>query len=195
MKQKKNKDRRGLTVWRRILLVVAGLIFGVNVYTWNAGILGGNSLPMPFGIGTAVVMSGSMEPTLSVNDLVYIREAEEYSVGDIVVFQSGKSLVIHEIIDINDDIVTTKGQANNTADEPISVMYIKGRMILAVPYVGIVVKFVKSLPGTIILLTLAIILIEKSWNKEKTAKEDEMDEIKAEIRKLQMELQNSEKGE
>ena len=68
-------------------------------------------------------------------------------------------------------------------------------MILAVPYVGIVVKFVKSLPGTIILLTLAIILIEKSWNKEKTAKEDEMDEIKAEIRRLQKELQNSEKGE
>lgn len=195
MVKKKNKNRKGLMIWRRILLVFAGLIFGINVYTWNAGVLGGNSLPMPFGVGSAVVMSGSMEPTLSVNDLVYIKEADEYFVGDVVVYQSGKDLIIHEIIDINKEIITTKGQANNTPDEPIDVRYVKGRMVLAIPHIGIVVKFVKSLPGTIILLTVAVILIELSWNKEKSVKDDEMDKIKAEIRKLQRELNQSGKGE
>jgi len=195
MEKKNKKNRRSPTVWRRILLVVVSVIFGVNVYIWNAGVLGGNSMPMPFGIGSAVVMSGSMEPTLSVNDWVCIRESEEYFVGDVVVYQSGRDLVIHEIIDINDGVVTTKGQANNTADEPIDIQYVKGRMIFAIPYIGIVVNFIKSLPGTIILLTLAIILVELSWKKEKSVKDDEIDEIKAQIRELQKELNQSEKGE
>lgn len=195
MKQKKKTPSRGRTFLRRLIIVIACLIFGVNVYTWNAGVLGGNHLPMPFGIGSAVVMSGSMEPTLSVNDLVYIKEADEYIVGDVVVYQSGKDLIIHEIIEINDDIVTTKGEANNTPDEPIDIKYIKGRMVLAIPRVGILVKFVKSLPGTIILLTVAVILIELSWSKEKNAKDEEIDKIKAEIRKYRKEINNLQKGE
>jgi signal peptidase len=133
MEKKNKKNRRSSTVWRRILLVVVSVIFGVNVYIWNAGVLGGNSMPMPFGIGSAVVMSGSMEPTLSVNDWVCIRESEEYFVGDVVVYQSGRDLVIHEIIDINDGVVTTKGPANNTADDPIDIQYVKGRLIFAIP--------------------------------------------------------------
>jgi hypothetical protein len=68
-------------------------------------------------------------------------------------------------------------------------------MIFAIPYIGIVVNFIKSLPGTIILLTLAIILVELSWKKEKSVKDDEIDEIKAQIRELQKELNQSEKGE
>lgn len=195
MKKKNPQKIRASTVWRRILLVVVSVIFGVNVYIWNAGILGGNSMPMPFGIGSAVVMSGSMEPTLSVNDWVCIRESEEYFVGDIVVYQSGRDLIIHEIIDIDDGVVTTKGQANNVADEPIDIKYVKGRMIFAIPHIGIAVNFTKSLPGTIILLTLAIVLVEMSWKKEKSVKDDEIDEIKAEIRELQKELNQSEKGE
>ena len=193
VKTTKNSNRR--VIWRRVLLVAAGLLFGLNVYSWNAGILAGNALPMPFGIGSAVVMSGSMEPTLSVNDLVYIRQADTYEVGDVVVYQSGNDLIIHEIIDIAGDTVTTKGEANNTPDEPISQQYIKGRMILAIPYVGALVQIVKSLPGTIILLGITILLIELSWNKEKAGKEEELDAIKAEIRRLQKELNHSKKGE
>ncbi len=194
-KSKKTTNNKARNFWRRLLLVAAGLLFGVNVYYWNAGILGGNALPMPFGIGSAVVMSGSMEPTLSVNDLVYIREADEYAVGDVVVYQSGNDLIIHEIVDITGDLITTKGEANNTADEPISRIYIKGRMVLAIPYVGAAVQFVKSLPGTILLLGAAILLIELSWNREKTGKEKEMDAIKAEIRLLQKELRHAGKGD
>ena len=43
---------------------------GINVYLWNASSLAGNAMPMPFGFGMAVVLSGSMEPVLSVNDLL-----------------------------------------------------------------------------------------------------------------------------
>lgn len=189
-----NKKQRKY-LWRQLLLIAAGLILGVNVYHWNAKTLAGNALPMPFGWGTAVVMSGSMEPTLSVNDLVVIRQADSYEIGDIIVYQSGNSLVIHRIVDIRDEMITARGDANNVADEPISEIYVKGQLAFMLPYVGGLLRIIKSLPGTILLLGAAILLLEKSWRKEKNKDAEKMDAIKAEIRALQNELRAAEEGE
>ena len=189
-----NKKPRGL-VWRRLLLVVAGLVLGVNIYHWNAKALAGNVFPMPFGWGAAVVMSGSMEPTLSVNDFILVREADEYAVGDIVVYQSGNSLVIHRIVDIQDETITLRGDANNAEDEPIPEIYIKGRLVMALPWVGGLMRIIKSLPGTVVLLGAAILLMERSWRKEKSGDAEKLDAIKAEIRALQRELDPAKKGE
>lgn len=182
-------------VMRRLLLVIVGIALGVRVYHWNASTLAGNALPMPFGIGTAVVMSGSMEPTLSVNDLVVIREADSYEVGDIVVYQSEHSLVIHRIVDIQNELVIARGDANNTMDDPIAMRYIKGKLVLAIPFLGGAMRLLKSVPGMLAILALAFVLMELSWRKEKARDEEELDIIKAEIRKLQSELINNEKGE
>jgi len=196
MKKKScRSDKRGASRLRLLVLIAAGLVLGVNVYRWNAETLAGNALPMPFGWGTAVVMSGSMEPTLSVNDLVVIHEADGYEVGDIIVYQSGSSLVIHRIVDIQDEMITARGDANNIEDEPISEIYVKGQLAFMLPYVGGLLRIIKSLPGTIILLGAAILLLEKSWRKEKNKDAEKMDAIKAEIRALQDELRAAEEGE
>ena len=60
-------------VLRWLLIVVCGLILGVNVYLANANSLVGNQLPMPFGYGAAVVLSGSMEPEFSEGDLIIVK--------------------------------------------------------------------------------------------------------------------------
>ena len=134
--QKKSHRIFTKTLLRRTLLVIIGLVIGILLYQWNASALAGNALPMPFGYGTAVVMSGSMEPNLSVGDMVIVQEEDEYAVGDVVVFQSGNSLVIHRIVSIDGDMITTRGDANNADDEPIHIRYIKGKMVLSVPFVG-----------------------------------------------------------
>lgn len=189
-----NKKQRKY-LWRHLVLIIAGLVLGVNVYRWNAETLAGNALPMPFGWGAAVVMSGSMEPALSVNDLVLIRQAESYEVGDVIVYQSGNSLVIHRIVDIQDEMITARGDANNADDEPIPEIYVKGRLVLAVPGVGRLLRIVKSVPGTIAILAAAVFLLERSWRKEKNRDTEKIDAIKAEIRALQDELWAAEEGE
>ena len=178
-----------------MLLIIAGLVLGVNVYHWNARALAGNVFPMPFGWGAAVVMSGSMEPTLSVNDFILVRKADGYGVGDIVVYQSGNSLVIHRIVAIEDETVTLRGDANNADDEPVPEIYVKGRLVLAVPGVGRLLRIVKSVPGTIVILAAAVFLLERSWRKEKNRDTEKVDAIKAEIRALQQELKGAEEGE
>lgn len=177
----------------RAVMVVVGLILGLNLYNWNASALAGNKLPMPFGIGAAVVLSGSMEPELSVNDVIIVRASDGYAVDDIVVYDSGQEMIVHRIIEKDGDTLTTKGDANNVPDEPIRIEAVKGKVVLTIPYAGFVVKALRSPVGMIVAILAAVLLVEGSFRREKEDDEKQIEEIKAEIRRLKEE-QEEQKG-
>lgn len=167
-----------------ILLAVIGIIIGVRLYSWNAQTLAGNQMPMPFGWGISVVLSGSMEPTLSVNDLVIVHEQDSYELNDIVVYQDGNMLVIHEIISMNGDEIITKGEANNVADEPISASAIKGKAMFHIPFAGAVIRLLKTPVGFVLIIAAAIALFELPRIQERKKATEEQERIKEEIRRL-----------
>lgn len=170
--------------FRVLLLVLCGFMLGMNVYLANANRLIGNQLPMPFGYGAAVVLSGSMEPEFSVGDLIMVKETENYEQNDIVVFQDGHSLVVHRIISIDGETITTKGDANNTADKPIHVSAVKGKVLFGIPYAGNIVGFLKTPVGIICIIAAAIALIEIPRRKEKKKDNEERQKIIEEIERL-----------
>ena len=181
---KENRKKHLKTLLRMIALVAVALLVGINIYSLNASRLAGNAVPMPLGVGSAVVLSGSMEPEISVGDLVIISQQKSYKVGDIVVFQDGKMAVTHRIVSIAGNEVITQGDANNTEDKPITMEAIKGEVVLVLPYVGVVANAIKTPIGTICILALAIFMLERSFSAEKRQKEKELDAIRAEIEKL-----------
>ncbi|MBR5248161.1 MAG: signal peptidase I [Lachnospiraceae bacterium] len=174
-------------ILRWILLVVCGSILGINIYFANARSLVGNRLPMPFGYGIAIVLSGSMEPVISKDDLILVKESESYAVDDIVVYQNINSLVVHRIIAIDGDSIITKGDANNVADEPISAADIKGKVLMWNSFAGKCVSFLKTPIGTICIIAAAIALIEIPHRKEKDKDDEERQKIIDEIRRLKEE--------
>ena len=183
-----NKKKKTIkTILRTSLLVLAALIVGFNVYAINAAHLAGNAVPMPFGVGMAVVLSGSMEPEFSAGDLLIVAEQDSYEVRDIIVFQDGRMSVTHRIVAMDEEQVITKGDANNVEDAPISYDQIKGEVVLKIPYVGHIVNVIKTPIGTIVIFGLAILLVELSFRKQKTSDQKELDQIKAEIEKLKQE--------
>ena len=188
MKQRTKKQSKVKSILRLLLLLVCGAIVGFNVYLANANSLVGNKLPMPFGYGAAVVLSDSMKPELSKGDLIFVSEGESYAERDIVVFQEGSMLVVHRIIKIDGDNVTTKGDANNSEDEPINVKDIKGRVVAGIPYVGDVVNVIKSPVGTVCIIALAIILIEIPRRNEKKKDDEEKQKVIDEINRLKTEV-------
>lgn len=169
---------------RIILIILCGAVLGINVYLTNANRLMGNSLPMPFGYGAAVVLSGSMEPEMSKGDLIVVKELEAYREKDIVVYQSKSSLVVHRIISIDGDAVITQGDANNAPDDPINLSAIKGKVLLRIPYVGRVVNLIKTPIGTISIVAIAILLIEIPRRTEKKKDDEEKQKIIDEINRL-----------
>lgn len=181
------------TLLRRLALAVLGIILGVNVYLANAKGLAGNQMPMPFGTGASVVLSGSMEPTLRIHDVIIVRESDRYEAGDIVVYQSGKMLIVHRIVARDGETVVTQGDANNVADEPIPISAIKGKVIARIPAVGLAVNALKTPVGIVTVLAAAFVLTEWSFRAEKQKDREEQDAIKEEIRRLKAELEDSER--
>ena len=173
---------------RRLLLVACGVALGVNVYLTNAQLVTGNQLPMPFGFGSAVVLSGSMEPTFSTGDLIVVGECESVAQDDIVVYQLGSSLVVHRVIAVDGDTITTQGDANNVADEPIHRSTIKGTVLFWIPKLGDVVSVIKSPLGTIGLIAAAIALVEIPHMKEKEKDDQQRQQLIEEIKRLKDEL-------
>lgn len=190
MKQEKKTGSGWKNILRLLLIIICGAVLGINIYLTNANSLVGNRLPMPFGYGAAVVLSGSMEPELSKGDLIIVKESENPAVNDIVVFQDGGSLVVHRIMEIDEETVTTKGDANNVADEPVDISAVKGKVIFDIPYVGNVAGFLKTPVGTICIIIAAIALIEIPRRREKQRDDEERQKILDEIEQLKREQQD-----
>lgn len=173
------------TLLRRVLLVVCGIALGVNVYLANARSLAGNQLPMPFGVGAAIVLTGSMEPTVPAGALIVVREQQtDPAVGDIVVYQNGGSLVVHRVISVDGDSITTRGDANNAPDEPIPLSAVRGTVLFHIPHAGSVVSLIKSPVGTICILAAAIALVEIPHRRGKEKDDEERQKIIDEINRL-----------
>lgn len=187
MKNVRKMNRKWKDVLRIFLLGICGAVLGINIYLANAVTLGGNQLPMPFGYGAAVVLSGSMEPEFSKGDLIFVKETETYAENDIVVFQTGNILIVHRIIAIDGETITTKGDSNNVADEPIPVSAVRGKVLFRIPFVGKIVGFLKTPIEMIGMIAAAIALIEIPRRKEKKKDDEERKQIIAEIKRLKEE--------
>ena len=134
-----------------------------------------------FGIGYAVVASGSMKPMLNEGDFIVYQEqsADRYEEGDVIVYVKDpgteeERLISHRIVSIRGDIVTAKGDANDLADEPFDRSRIVGRMAFYIPKIGKAVDFVRTPLGyacvcgfIVLLIVLNLIAIRKE-PKEKT---------------------------
>lgn len=186
--------KRNLII-RVLVIALVGVVLGVQFYLVNSASLVGDSMPMPFGLGMSVVLSGSMEPELSVNDLIIVTPRDEYSVGDVVVYQTHGSLIVHRIIEITEDSVITQGDANNAPDDPIKTEDIKGVVAFCVPFFGTVVQFVKTPLGIVIVLAAALLLMELSFRREKKKDDDSLEQIKQELRRIKGETSQNDKPE
>ena len=82
-----------------------------------------------FGYKTYKVISGSMEPTIKINDLILVKKTNDIKENDIITYKEKNSFVTHRVIMINNDVIITKGDANNVNDEEISRGDVIGKMV------------------------------------------------------------------
>lgn len=194
-KRKKNGTRKPKRGLRRTVLILLGILLGMNLYFANARHILGNQLPMPFGYGLANVLSGSMEPTFSKGTLLLVKDTKNVKEGDIVVYQSQGELIVHRIVRVKENIIVTQGDANNVSDIPFRKDQIKGKVVDWAPYLGSISQIFRKPLVIILTILLAILLMERSFRAEKDADAAEIEAIKAEIRQLRAEQNAEDNGD
>ena len=151
------------TVIKWVLIGLCALLLISNVVCMIK-MKNGNPVPTFLGVGSAKVVTRSMEPTIMVGDVVVIAHKSSYKVGDVITFidTDGKP-VTHRIIEItNDGKYATKGDyIGNSADANFKDdNEIVGKVIATLPKFGYFLDFLKSGWGIALLVIVAIILVE-----------------------------------
>ena len=196
--KKPPKKWKKVAGWILTALLVLALIFAVILVVQVKS----SNMPFIFGYATFYVVSGSMEPTIHVGEVILIervKSPDELKKGDIITFHGkGGSLegkiVTHRIV--SDGVVggkiTTCGDANyGIADEPITYndvigRYVRTSAVLTTAYAVFTSKygflFIVFIP-LIILLIVQIVNFRRACRMDKDGKlpeEKSAEEIKAE---------------
>lgn len=92
-----------------------------------------------FGIKLFKVGSGSMNPYLKINDIIVVKPQDKYNLNDVITYKNkDNEIITHRIVDINNNKITTKGDANNIADKPIKSKNIIGKVIFKTTFLGFI---------------------------------------------------------
>ena len=114
-------------------------------------------LPGIFGFHMYHVISGSMEPSIRVGSLIYVRggKPEEIKEKDIIAFYSSTedgSIITHRVVknSVVSGTFTTKGDAND-GEDPTPVPYENyiGKVVLTIPQVGKILTIMTSFYGKV----------------------------------------------
>lgn len=143
-----------------------------------------------------VVVSGSMVPTININDLIIVQGVNPRILkeGDIIVFHDprfkisptcgGGHCIVHRIIQVlntNPPQFKTKGDANMLPDPfTIDSDHIIGKVILIIPKVGIVARVFKPPYNYLLVIIILVAFIFYEANdifREATEKEYEWKNI------------------
>ena len=131
-----------------VLAAAMGLLLVYNVYMLVARYALGDGMPTLFGYGGAVIVSGSMEDALGVNDFVITKAEDEYSVGDIITFYHGGVYITHRIVLVSGETYATKGDANAVQDDfSVHKSDVVGRVVCVWKGFGAAVQFLQSPAG------------------------------------------------
>lgn len=144
-------------IWNIVSAVLVAAMVLCAVFLVGARVLG---------YQVFTVISGSMEPTYSVGDLLYVKAVDPATieVGDPVTFILNEDLVVatHRVIavDAENQHLYTKGDANDVEDSaPVHFKNVIGVPKFAVPLLGYVSNFVQYPPGNYITVAVGFVLI------------------------------------
>lgn len=149
-----------------VLLVIIVIVLIYNII--QVGVLNKPYMNI-FGYSFFQVKTGSMSGTLEIGDIIVVKLTNEISENDIITYEKEQILITHRIIEKQEDNLITKGDANNTEDEPIKAKDVIGKVVYVLGNIEIWKQVLKTpevytlIIITMLLMTVTAVLEE---NKE-----------------------------
>jgi len=164
--QKTRKVFRILRIIIRALLIAVVAVLSVyNVYMLVQRYAYGNGMPKVFGVATAIVVSGSMEPEIKINDLVIVKEQDSYEVRDVVTYRdSTGDYVTHRVVRViqteDGKRYVTQGDANSAIDseEGVPQSAVVGKVVRVARGAGNFISFLQSPAGLFTVIAVGVVI-------------------------------------
>ena len=161
-----------------VLLTIVTIVIIIGMYYIYQLKIQKNDYANLFGYTFFEVATGSMSPTLQIGDVVIVKITKEIEQNDIIVYIDGENIITHRLIEINDDGLIAKGDANNSEDKPIQYEMVLGEVVSIWPKIGIWRKIFTS--SEIVGLILVLIVLFTAVFMYGTSDKEETKEEKGE---------------
>lgn len=163
-----------------VLLTIVTIIIIIGMYYIYQLKIEKNDYANLFGYTFFEVATGSMSPTMEIGDVVIVKITKQVEPNDIIVYIDGENIITHRLIEINDNELIAKGDANNSEDKPIQQEMVLGEVIQILPKIGIWRKIFTSseVVGLILVLIVlfsAVFMFGSTDSKEKEEKGEKDD--------------------
>lgn len=153
-----------LNILMNIFIIIFGIVLLVSIYNLIQVNILGNDKSSFFGYSLFEVQSGSMADTIEKGDWIIVKYSDEIKLNDIVTYKEGNDYITHRVIESYGEVFTTKGDANNTKDEPITSEQIVGKVVKILPAFGIFRATIFN-PFVLIALIVTIYIINLTFKK------------------------------
>lgn len=157
--------KRVVKIITNTILVILFIILAIIIFVKAKTLLNGNNYFEMFGYSIFEVATGSMEPAISKNDIIITKKTNTYEINDIITFAKDKNYITHRILSKNNGTYITKGDANNTSDDPITSDVIIGKVIKIYPNLGIW-KEVFSSPKILAIIFITLVIFDIAFSYE-----------------------------
>lgn len=169
------------------LLIIVAIINLVLLY-YN---FKGEESPNVFGLYFFNIVSGSMKPTLQVNDIIITKQAKanDYQKGDIITFKQNNKVISHRIVQVintkQSKVFVTKGDNNKIEDSDyVSPEQIYGKVIFHIPKIGKIVEYIQNKAGFARVILIVIIVFVLICLRDDKKNKRKMIRKKYEIKKI-----------
>ena len=133
------------------------------------------------GLRLVAVVSGSMEPTIPVWSLCVASKRvsyDELELGDVVVYvrRSDGKRIIHRVVEITDEGIVTKGDANSVSDGvSVGPDNIYAKYLFHIPWLGRLTMLYRTKGGIAVIAVVfaAICFLSFGGEKKKPQKPEE----------------------
>ncbi len=126
-----------------------------------------------FGYTVFKTETGSMSPTIEINDIVFVKLGNhDLNENDIITYKNGKAIITHRIVKMENDTIIAKGDNNNSEDAPITKDSVIGKVVFCINHVAVwkqVFSDIQVIIPVCITLILFVIIV---LYKEKTGDEN-----------------------
>lgn len=191
---------------RSIILSIIFLVFIVPILVINLtiiikGKLNPEEIPDFMGYKPFVVLSGSMESSINIGDLVIVKETDinDIKEDDIIAFKNEDIVITHRVIEVINDgnsvKYKSKGDNNNVEDDfLVNAEDVEGVYLTKISGLGNALMFLsKPIGMLVIILTVIVIAGLIFFITFKPSKKDELYMKEFEEYKKKKELENSKK--
>ena len=115
------------------------------------------------------IETGSMLPTINIGDEIIVNLTKNVKEGDVIVYEDEyKNIVCHRLVQKCGKVLITKGDNNNSEDDPINIEQVIGKVIQNIPMLGSIQKKLKNSKIfilIIILIAISVIIPNKFYKK------------------------------